>query len=323
MGDHLLFERYQWFHRQVKADRYPNASTLAARFETSRRTAQRDIDRMAERLRAPLEYDPRRKGYHYTEAGFDFPQQQVSQEELLAILLARNLLAASAGGLISEAIGSFGKKLFASLGEFGLSASRMDQAFSATWNGYAPAQAGIFRNVATALLNRRLLRFTYQSPREGGPSLRLVEPHHLQHYMGSWVLIAYCRQRQDWRKFFLSRLSELQTQAQTFDPRPRESWQGQIEGGFGIFQGAELQEVILRFNPFRAPWIREQLWHPAQQMTEQPDGRLDLSFPVADFREVILRVLQFGADVEVIEPQALREAVRKEIGRMVGVYAEK
>ena len=32
MGNHLLFERYQWFHRQVKASRYPNAASLAAQF---------------------------------------------------------------------------------------------------------------------------------------------------------------------------------------------------------------------------------------------------------------------------------------------------
>lgn len=320
MGDHLVIERFLWFHTQVTTGKYPNATSLAERFEISRRTAQRDIDRMCERLRAPLAYDSSRKGYDYTEAGFEFPPQQVSQEELLAILLARNLLSASAGGLISDAIASFGKKLFLTMGDFGLSQQRMDQAFSATWNGYSPAQSATFRSVADALLRQRLLRFRYLSPQAEDPTERLVEPHHLQHYMGSWVLIAHCRQRQDWRKFYLSRMTTPEVTAQTFSLRPQAEWQGQIEGGFGIFQGTAHTQVTLRFNPFRAAWIREQLWHPAQQFTEQAGGSLDLSFPVADLREVKLRVLQFGADVEVIEPEALRQAVREEIGRMVGVY---
>jgi predicted DNA-binding transcriptional regulator YafY len=54
---------------------------------------------------------------------------------------------------------------------------------------------------------------------------------------------------------------------------------------------------------------------------EQTDGSLILRFVVTDFREVKLRILQYGADVEVLAPEALRDEVRKEIGRMVTLYA--
>jgi predicted DNA-binding transcriptional regulator YafY len=54
---------------------------------------------------------------------------------------------------------------------------------------------------------------------------------------------------------------------------------------------------------------------------EQTDGSLILRFVVTDFREVKLRILQYGADVEVLAPEALREEVRKEIVRMVKLYA--
>lgn len=323
MGDHLLLERYRWFHQQVKAGRHPNAAGLADRFEISPRTAKRDIDRMSDRLGAPLEYDSRKKGYVYTEPGFELPLPQISQEELLAILLARNLLSASAGGMISRAITSFGRKLLSTTGNFGLSERRLDEAFSATWNGYAPAQADTFRQIADALLQPHLLRFTYHSPLSDEPTHRTVEPHHLQHYNGSWLLIAYCHARQGWRKFALSRISALEKLKQTFPLRPRHQWHSQIEGGFGLIQGPQRQTVTLRFNPFRAGWIREQIWHPEQRFTTHPDGSLDLSFPAADLREVKLRVLQFGAEVEVIEPTELRQIVRDEALRMIGLYEEK
>lgn len=323
MGDHLLFERYQWFHHQVKAGRFPNATSLAARFETSPRTAKRDIARIIERLGVPLEYDPKGKGYFYAQPGFELPLPQISQEELLAILLARNLLSSSAGGLISQAIASFGRKLFLTMGGFGLSERRLDEAFSATWNGYAPAAGEIFRQIADALLQQRPLQFTYSSPLSDEPTRRTVEPHHLQHYNGSWLLIAYCRQRQGWRKFALSRISDLGIHKSTFALRPRSEWQEQLEGSFGLIQGPIRQSVTLRFTPFRAGWIREQVWHPEQTMIEQADGYLDLNFPVADLREVKLRVLQFGAEVEVIEPVELQEAVRAEAARMIELYREK
>jgi predicted DNA-binding transcriptional regulator YafY len=138
--------------------------------------------------------------------------------------------------------------------------------------------------------------------------------------MASWVLIAYCRLREGWRKFYLSRIERLQTLPDTFDPRPREQWAHQLEGAFGIFQGPASVLVTLRFNAFRSRWVREQLWHPAQEVRKTPDGGIELSFPVADFREVKMMILQFGADVEVLAPAALRDQVSEEITRMKELY---
>lgn len=321
MGEKLELERYSWFDSQVRSGKFPNSTKLAKRFEICTRTARRSIDFMRDRLGAPLEYDPSRKGFYYSDQSFELPRLQVSQEELLAILLARNLLTHSAAGLISEAISTFGKKLFSNLGDLGLTEARMNEAFSATWNGYSPTQASTFRNVAEALLQQRLLRFTYTSPRTGQAVQRLVEPHHLQHYMGSWVLIAFCRLKDGWRKFFLSRMTDPTRDEEVFLPRPRKEWRCQLEGAFGIFQGKEKTLVTLRFTPFRARWIREQVWHPEQQMKEYPDGSMELTFSVADFREVKMKVLQFGADVEVVRPAKLRLDIEDEITRMGEVYA--
>ena len=78
--------------------------------------------------------------------------------------------------------------------------------------------------------------------------------------------------------------------------------------------------MVLRFTPFRARWIKEQLWHPNQSIIQHEDGSLELSFPVADFREIKLKILQFGADVEVIAPQELRAEVLDEIKKMSRLY---
>jgi predicted DNA-binding transcriptional regulator YafY len=77
---------------------------------------------------------------------------------------------------------------------------------------------------------------------------------------------------------------------------------------------------VLRFNPYRARWLRHEIWHPDQVMEEQPDGSLILRFIVTDFREVKLRILQYGADVEVVAPEGLRDEILGEIGLMVKLY---
>lgn len=320
MGDHLMFERYYWFEKQVKAEKYPNTTTLAKQFGCSDKTAQRAIDFMRDRLHAPLEYDQIRHGYMYTDDTYELPSMHVTQEELLAILLARNILVKSAGGVISDRISQFGKRLFAKMGDMGLDEQRLQETFSASWNEFVPTDGRVFQIASKALLEGRILNFSYTSPREQEPTERIVEPHHLQHYMGAWTMIGYCRLRNGWRRFMLSRMSGLSLAKEAFKPRPQAEWAKQVTGGFGIFQGGELKWLKLRFNPFRAAWIREQVWHSQQTQTEHPDGSLDLSFPVCEFHEVKMKILQFGGDVEVLEPPELRDKVREEIEKMKAVY---
>jgi predicted DNA-binding transcriptional regulator YafY len=140
--------------------------------------------------------------------------------------------------------------------------------------------------------------------------------------MGSWGLIAFCHVRNEWRWFMLSRMSNVELKSDTFAPKPRAQWKSKLEGGFGIFQGEELILVRLHFNTFRASWIREQMWHKDQQIEEMSDGSLILSFPVCKFHEVKMRILQFGGDVMVLEPEELRKEVFSEVERTCRNYKE-
>ncbi len=320
MGDFLILERFKWFDHQIRNNRFPNASTLARQFEISPKTAQRSIDFLRDRLEAPLEYDASRRGYFYFETRYELPRLFASQEEILAVLVAQHLVSNNVGGLIAKNLNHLFQKLLADVHCCSLPHSILSEAFSAVWHGYAPALQDIFQAVVTALTDTSILSFSYTSPKTNETTRRQVEPHHLQNYMGSWVLIAWCHNQSDWRKFYLSRMNSPELLQRTFTRRPRESWRHLLEDAFGIFQGADPMEVVLRFIPFRARWIREQLWHPSQKITNLADGSLELSFPVADFREVKMKILQFGADVKVIQPVSLREEIREEIKKMTSLY---
>lgn len=322
MGENQKILQYQWFDAEVRADKYPNATTLARQFEIVPKTAQRSIDFMRDQLNAPLHYNPSRKGYFYTDKTFVLPASEPTQEEMLAILLAQNILENSAEGFISRQIRSFSRKLFGKNGVFGVTEKRFREAFSSSWNEYAPTQGHVFKKVMKALLDHKYLTITYTSPKDNLPLSRTVEPHHLQHYMGSWGLIAFCHVRNEWRWFMLSRMSNVEAKSDSFAPKPRAQWKNQLERGFGIFQGEELVLVKLHFNAFRAPWIREQIWHKDQKIEEVSDGSLILSFPVCKFHEVKMRILQFGGDVMVLEPEELRQDVIAEAKRTYQNYGE-
>ena len=309
MGNVATLERIFWFDDQARRKRYPNATRLAERFELSPKTAQRCIDAMRDRFGAPLEYDASQKGYCYRDGSFSLPRFRVSQEEILAILLARKLLSSTSGGFISRDIGRFSRKLITETGGLGLDTASIDLYYSAAWTGHAPADANTFRRVSQSLMTSRCLRFTYRSPAAENLTTRVVEPHHLQYYMASWVLTARCLLRNQWRKFYLARMDKVSVADTQFVPRSPKEWREQVDGAFGIFQGNAVVDVILRFTPFRARWVKEQRWHPDQKMTRLADGGLELRLPVTDFREIKMKVLQFGADVVVVAPEELKQEI--------------
>jgi predicted DNA-binding transcriptional regulator YafY len=313
-------ERLLWLHQQIKGQRFPNAVRQAERFEVSNKTAQRDINCLRDRFCAPLSFDRRRNGYFYEDSFYELPCLPASQQEVLCLLLARRLLDHSVGGYIGRELDSLKEKVFAVECGLGFTPDIIQSAFSTVWSGYTPAQEENFRLTAGALIHRRPIRFEYHSPVSPQITNRTVEPHHLQHYMASWVLTAFCRNRNAWRKFYLARMSGLQILDPAFSPRPECEWRPLLEGAFGLFQGDATIDVTLRFTSFRARWVREQIWHPAQRMTERPDGGLDLTLPVADFREIKMKILQFGADCEVVAPEALKEEIRSEIEKMRCLY---
>jgi predicted DNA-binding transcriptional regulator YafY len=166
-------------------------------------------DCLRDRFRVPLAFDHRRNGYFYEEPFHELPCLPASQQEVLCLLLARQLLENTAGGYIGRELDSLKEKVFAAECSLGFTPETAQNAFSAVWSGHSPAQEETFRLTAWALINRRPIQFDYHSPITDQTTHREAEPHHLQHYMASWVLTAFCRQRNAWRKFYLSRMNAL------------------------------------------------------------------------------------------------------------------
>jgi predicted DNA-binding transcriptional regulator YafY len=175
MTGHQVYERYLWFDQQMKRGAYPNASTLARQFDIDPKTAQRTVARMRDYLRAPIQYEPSRRGYFYSKDSFSLPQLPISQNELMALLLSRQLLLDSAGGVISREIDALVGKLKALVGERGFDFERLDAGFSAQWPGFSPADGGVFQCLATALLQYRTLEFDYYSPQRNRQGWSLIK----------------------------------------------------------------------------------------------------------------------------------------------------
>jgi len=66
----------------VRRRQWPNARTLARELGMVRRTIQRDIEFMRDRLDAPLEFDIERNGYYYTDPDYRLAYFPVTEGDL-------------------------------------------------------------------------------------------------------------------------------------------------------------------------------------------------------------------------------------------------
>jgi CRISPR-associated endonuclease/helicase Cas3 len=100
-----------------------------------------------------------------------------------------------------------------------------------------------------------------------------------------------------------------------FDPRAL------LKDAWGIWYTDEAPvDVILRFHPRVAQRVRETRWHPSQRVEEGPDGCLIWRGRIAQPREMLPWVRGWGADCEVLAPDALRAALCEEASRLAVLY---
>ena len=313
VGNQLFLERFIWFDQEARIGCWPNASTLACKFEISTKTARRSIDYFRDRLQAPLEYDESHKGYYYTDPSFQLPVSQLSQDELLALLISRKLITEASAGSLGDELGNISSRLGMLLATKLPGKAHPEDAFSFRWKGINPTEPVIFQNVTSALIQGKLLSFCYYSPTSSACTMRTVEPHHMVNYLGTWHLIAFCHLRNEWRDFVLGRMTICKVEVEEFTIRPKQEWQPFLNDTFGIFQNKRSFNVKLKFSPERSRWIRGEVWHEGQTEELQEDGSLILTIPASHEAEIMMEILKHGSHVVVLEPEWLRTKVVEEI----------
>jgi len=322
MSGKLAYERYQWFHRQIKSEQYPNAGTLARRFELSVKQAQRDIEFMRGRLFAPLYYDAGKKGYEYSSHGYELPPIWFHEDELLSFCLALRLASTLPDRSLKSSLNDLLEK-FLDYCFPGSPAELKDirKRISVKNIQYYKIDEAVFHRILGSLFGQKSIIISYFSPHSGEKSRRTIVPLHLLCYMGSWHIIAYCQMRKGLRDFVLSRISDIKPAVGKVDP-PSDfpDMKNYLRENFGLMSGETSTEVVLKFSTSVSPWVSEQIWHKAQVIETRPGGGITMRLPVADLREVRREVLRFGADVEVLSPKALRDDIKAEIKKMSKIY---
>jgi predicted DNA-binding transcriptional regulator YafY len=322
MAGKLAYERYYWFHEQIKCNKHPNSKLLAEEFEISQKTAQRDIEFMRDRIGAPLEYSHADRGYYYTDKGYELPPIWLNESELVAFILAKRLATAIPDRNLKDSLNKFINKLSSRLSDkVGFNLDDIQDKISLKNIEYYSVDESLFRKVVNALFTKRSLAIQYYSPHKDERTNRKIIPLHLHDYMGNWHLISFCSLKKGLRNFALSSIEECNYIDERLSlPNDLPPTKTYIRKTFGIFHGGKNQEVSLKFSPKTSRAVKEQIWHKQQKIKELKDGSIILNVPVAYFTEIKREILKYGAEVEVLKPLRLKKEIIEEIKKMKKIY---
>ncbi len=95
----------------------------------------------------------------------------------------------------------------------------------------------------------------------------------------------------------------------------------QLKDAWGIwFTEQPPEPVKLHFTRHVAKRVSETTWHHTQEISEQADGSIIWTAQVAEWQEMVSWVRGWGADVEVLEPEGLRKALKREVQALAELY---
>ena len=305
-------ERMMRMHQLLQTGKFPNASRLAGEFDVSTKSIHRDLEFMRDRLGLPLAFNAERNGYYYTQQVRSFPTLQMTEGELMAMVVAEKALQQYRGTNLEKPLLSAFKKMSASLPDtISVNLADWEQTISFSTRAEPILDLATFKILGEATANREQLELLYRKPGQRESEIRVVDPYHLANINGEWYLFAYDHWRKDIRTFVPARMKRVKPTGKTFTRPHKFSLEKRLHDSFGVHSAQGEFQVVIRFNELVADYIREKKWHPSQQLHELKNGGLELRLKLSSLPEIERWILSWQGNAVAIKPPELAEMVRR------------
>ena len=293
--------------------------------EVSLATFKRDIEYMRSRHYAPITWDREKGGYRFETPDpaapkYELPGLWFSPREAQALLTMEHLLESLEPSILGAHVKPLKARLSALLSVGDHSAEEVRRRIRVIPFGARRHEPKHFQLIASAVLGRSRLKLTYWNRSRDEVTEREVSPQRLVHYRNNWYLDGWCHLRNDIRSFALDAVRDVSMVAGKVKDVPESELDAVLASGYGIFSGKKVQWATLRFTPQRARYVAREEWHSKQRARWLKDGSYVIEVPFSSETELVMDILKFGPDVEVLAPDSLRANVARKAAETARIY---
>ena len=190
--------------------------------------------------------------------------------------------------------------------------------------------------IAEAMRSNRVLNITHQGFGKPYPSTFEIEPYLLKVVKRRWYVVARCPYYSDrnrakgikpndvYRVYALDRIYDIEDTGKTFKMKKNFDANQYFEGCCGVITSGEpIQRIVLLAYGGFADYLRTLPLHESQQEIEGDDESTLFEYhlkPTFDFYQLVLAQ---GDQIEVLEPESVRNEMRNFSQNMLNYYTSK
>ena len=309
-------ERFYKIDKLLKESKSVPLRRFMDELEVSKSTIKRDLEYLRDRLNAPIIWGRDMAGYRYGMSEEGMPQYVLpglwfNESELHALLSMESLLADFQPGLLDRHLKPLKSRIRHLLGSGGHTAVEVEKRIKVAHLAARPVPKNHFPVIMTALLNRKQLQIRHYNRGNDQSLCRTISPQRLLYYRDNWYLDAWCHLRDGLRCFAVDAIDEITALPEKAQDIPEERLNQEFNTTYGIFAGCQTTDAVLRFSPECARWVSREEWHPDQQGSMDEEGRYLLCLPYSHDTELLMDIMRYGPEVEVLKPESLRRKVKE------------
>ena len=169
-----------------------------------------------------------------------------------------------------------------------------------------------------ALHERTVIGFDYLSNKNEFTS-REIEPIHLYYKFGNWYLYAYCKERQDYREFKVSRMMNIKLTQENFIQN--HEFKGDLS--FSNYDLEGFDDVVIWVSPDSLAKVLDQF----QNFSKVTNSDRSMMFTISVYRPLHAEwlktiLLSFGSGVKIIKPVELQSVILDEAKKIINLYKD-
>jgi len=293
----------------LQSKRRVTAQEIAERFEISLRSVYRDVKALQE-SGVPI-IGESGIGYSVME-GYRLPPVMFTNEEASSLLLAGKLAEVSTDPVVKK---HFENALYKIKSVLRYTDKEQIETLEenvivlpSSYNTSKDANAQYLSELQRAMVTKKVVHMVYCKAYDTTAEARDVEPIGLCYYGNAWHCIAWCRLRNDYRDFKMSRIVKLYVTETIFDNSSHPSISEYLSKMTA--RETQLSEIVIRIRKDVARYIGEQKFYYGFVSEEICDNDVRLRF-LTSYPDMFARWILMFADALTIEsPTEFKEQVK-------------
>ena len=304
------------FVAELRKNNYPNAASFVRKLREmeldenlniscSERTVMRDLDTLRKDFDAPISFSQENNGYFLSNPYWELKVPFMDDEMVMSAMLGAQLAGKIMPSPVREQIRDAVDNSIADNNSELLDRTYIETLLIASC-GKTTIPPEIFGTVFQAWRERHVLHLVYQKGSTGEVSERDFEPHIVAYHKGNWYVKGVDLADDKVIVLAIFRIQKAELTQYTFEIRKDILRQTEKEG---LFDYPKIENIRVRCSKDIAYYLYEQQKAKKLVITPQEDCSLIVVLPPSPETEAVRWILGEGGNVEVLEPQWLREKI--------------